>query len=230
MNRIKLFLLDLFFPNRCPACDSIINYDELICKECIVKLEQSKTDENNVCAVCGKSYCENHDYLYYVRAVSCFYYEKEAKNGIISLKKGNKNFGYYLAEVLSEKIISDNIIKNADFITAVPMSKQSFRKRGYNQAHILASEISHKTGIPLLEKVLFKNKSKAQHTLSRVERQWNVSAFYSEYTDLSGKKIILCDDVLTTGSTMNRCAQLLINMDADCVYAAAGTIIKYKKE
>jgi competence protein ComFC len=82
VNRIKLFLLDLFFPNRCPSCDKVISYDRLICEECIANLEKCKTDKNRVCSVCGKDYCENHDYLYYEHTVSCFYYEKEARNGM----------------------------------------------------------------------------------------------------------------------------------------------------
>ena len=230
MNKIKLFLLDLLFPNRCPICSSFITYDSFVCDECFAKLSDNIVDKTNVCEVCGKNYCETHENLHYSRTVSCYYYEETAKKGIISLKGESHNFGFHLAEILSEEIISDNLLKNADFIMPVPMSKQKLRTRGYNQAEVIAREISSRTGIPILKNVLFKHESQAQHTLGLKERQMNVSAFYSKETDLTGKKIILCDDVLTTGSTMNRCAELLINMNAECVYAAAGTIKKYKKE
>ncbi|MBQ8434919.1 MAG: ComF family protein, partial [Oscillospiraceae bacterium] len=98
--------------------------------------------------------------------------------------------------------------------------------RGYNQAQVIAKEISAKTGIKLLCNVLFKNPSAVQHTLSYEERLKNVEAFYSSDDDLRGKRIIICDDVLTTGSTINKCAQLLINIHAAEVYAAVGTTKK----
>lgn len=231
MNKIKLFLLDLFFPNKCPVCDEIIVFDRYVCDSCKEKLQESAVDKEKVCGVCGKYMGCIHDDLHYSRAVSCFYYVDCAKQGIYSLKSQSRNFGYYIADVLSEKIMSDEILKNADYIVAVPMSKDRLRQRGYNQAEVIAKEVSCQTGIPLLKKVLFKNKSAIQHLLSYEERLKNVDSVYSSCsseTNLEGKKIIVCDDVLTTGSTVNRCAKLLINMNAAEVYAAVGTIIKHK--
>lgn len=226
MNRIKLFLLDLFFPNRCPVCDKIIMYDRILCNECSESVLKLVTEDEKLCKVCGKSGICNHKNLFYTRTISAFYYTGSAKIGIYSLKRTSKNFGYFIADKLSEKILSDNIMKNADFITAVPMSKQHLRERGYNHALVIAKEVSRKTGIPLIENILFKNKSEVQHLLSPEERKENVRAYYSANLNLEGKKIIICDDVLTTGCTMNKCAELLINMNAAEVYAAAGTIIK----
>ncbi len=228
MNKIKLFLLDLFFPNRCAVCNEITVFDKYVCDGCKEKLLESAVDEEKVCGVCGKYTGCSHDDLHYSRAVSCFYYIDNVKSGIYSLKDKNKNFGYYIADILAEKIKSDEILKNADYIIAVPMSKDRFRQRGYNQAEVIAKEISCQTGIPLLKKVLFKNKSAVQHLLSNEERLKNVESIYSSETNLEGKKIIVCDDVLTTGSTVNRCAKLLINMNATEVYVAVGTIIKHK--
>lgn len=226
MNKAAMFILDLFFPNRCPVCDDVIAFDALVCNSCKEKLKNCFTDENKVCNICGKTTCLTHDNLYYSRTLSCYYYDSYAKDGILSLKDGNKNFGYHIADMMSEKILSDNIMKNADYITAVPMSKARLRERGYNQAQVIAKEISAKTGIKLLCNVLFKNPSAVQHTLSYEERLKNVEAFYSSDDDLRGKRIIICDDVLTTGSTINKCAQLLINIHAAEVYAAVGTTKK----
>ncbi|MBE6845514.1 MAG: ComF family protein [Ruminococcus sp.] len=221
-----MFILDLFFPNRCPVCDDVIAYDAMVCDSCKEKLKNCFTDENKVCNVCGKTSCTPHDDLYYSRTLSCYYYDSYARDGILSLKDGSKNFGNHIADMLAEKIMSDDIMKNADFITAVPMSKTRFRERGYNQAQVIAKEISDKTGIKLLCNALFKNMSAVQHSLSYEERLKNVEAFYAADIDLSGKRIIICDDVLTTGSTINKCAQLLVSINAAEVYAAVGTTKK----
>ncbi|MBQ3566278.1 MAG: ComF family protein [Oscillospiraceae bacterium] len=228
MNKIKLFLLDLFFPNRCAVCNEITIFDKYVCDDCMKKLLESAIDEEKVCGMCGKYIGCSHDDLWYSRAVSCFYYIDCVREGIYSLKEKNRNFGYYIAGILADTIKSDEILKNADYIIAVPMSKDRLRKRGYNQAEVIAKEVSCQTGIPLLKKVLFKNKSAVQHLLSYEERLKNVDSIYSSETNLEGKKIIVCDDVLTTGSTVNRCAKLLINMNAADVYAAVGTIVKHK--
>lgn len=233
MNKIELFILDLFFPNRCPICDDYIAYDSFVCDKCDEKLLQYASQEGSVCRVCGKNICEGHEGLFYSRVVSCYYYNDIVKNGIYSLKDSSKNFGYYIGKLLAEKIISDSVMSKADFIIPIPMSRKSLKKRGYNQAYVIAKEISERTGIKILNNVLFKNESEVQHNLTAEQRKKNVDAFYSSDTDLKGKKIILCDDVLTTGSTMNKCAQLLIEMNASEVYGAVGAVtqsIKVKQE
>lgn len=233
MNKIKLFVLDLFFPNRCPICDDLIAYDSFICDKCGEKLLEYVSQEGSVCKICGKNICNGHEGLFYSRIMSCYYYKDTVKDGIYSLKDSSKNFGFHIGKLLSEKIISDSVMSNADFIVPVPMSKKGIRKRGYNQAYVIAKEISERTGIKLLNNVLFKKNSEVQHTLNVEQRKKNVNAFYSSCTDLSEKKIILCDDVLTTGSTMNKCAQLLIDMNASEVYGAVGAVtqsIEVKQE
>ncbi|MGN0613143.1 MAG: ComF family protein [Porcipelethomonas sp.] len=230
MNKTAAFLLDLIFPNRCPVCDGIIAYDEFVCGSCLNNLEQCRIDENAVCKRCGKKECICGEDMMFSRTAVCFYYEDAARAGILSLKDGSKNFGYYIGILLAEKIKADCVLKCADYIVPVPMSRKRLKERRYNQAKVIAREISDRTGIALLDNVLFKNDSQVQHTLSAEQRKLNVSAFYSGENDLSGKKIILCDDVLTTGSTLKRCAQLLIDMNAAEIYAAVGTTTKLKKE
>ena len=212
----------MIFPNRCPICSRIIAFDELVCENCLEKLEASRSDDKDIMDKCGKV----------CRAAAAVYsYEEEAKSGIISLKGENLNFGRHLGKELARKILADPIMKNADMITYVPMNKKKKRERGYNQAKIIAEEISLRTDIPLANDLLFKGRSAEQHTLSRKERIVNASAFYSDTNkDLSGKRIIICDDVITTGSTLGRCTGLLKGMNAAEVYIAAGTTTKNKKE
>ena len=230
MNKISAFILDLFFPNRCPICNDFIKYDSFVCDNCIMKLEKSIVDYYKICKKCGKNQCICNKEIFYKRAAVCYYYEAAAKRGIRSLKDGNKNFGYYLGNMLADKINNDEILKNSDFIIPVPMARKKLRRRGYNQSYVIAKEISKKTGISILNNALFKKSSKAQHELNKEERKNNVFSFYKGSLDLSDRKIIVCDDVLTTGSTLNRCAELLIDMGAAEIYAAVGTTTKLKKE
>lgn len=230
MNKIAAFILDLFFPNRCPICEKIITYDSLVCSSCLCELEKAQVHDNEICIRCGKKECICSGKLNYSRIAVCFYYENAAKSGIISLKRKSKSFGYLLGNNLADKINNDDILKNADYIVPVPMEKKRLKERRYNQSYVIAKEISKKTGIAVLNNGLFKKTSKNQHKLSKKERQENVSAFYKGSMDLSNKKIIVCDDVLTTGSTLNKCAELLINMGAAEVYGAVGTTTKLKKE
>lgn len=230
MNRLLLFIADLFFPNRCPVCDRIIPYDGLVCGECEKELEKVSVNPNSVCSVCGKESCICGEGISFCRTVSGYYYEDKAKAGVLALKDGGKGFGVFLGRRLSEKILEDPVLKNADCITAVPMAKKDRRERGYNHAEVIAKEISDITGIPMERDLIFKGTSQTQHFLSAKERRKNVDAFYGGNKDLKNKRIIVVDDVMTTGSTMNRCALLIKNMGAAEVYAAVGTTTRFKKE
>lgn len=222
MNKLAAFIIDLLFPNRCPICREFINWNEFICGNCSSKLKPFPDD---VCAKCGKDLCICKE-IKYDKAFVCFYYENSAKDGIISLKDGHKEFGYYTGVLLGQKI-SETI--KADCIVPVPMSKKSYRNRRYNQAEVIARQIADINNIPLYNNFIFKNESVAQHNLSKAERIKNVSAYYGGNLKLDNMKIILCDDVITTGSTMNRCAAILKEMGAAAVYGAAAATTKLKR-
>lgn len=225
MNRILQFIVDLFYPNRCPICKSFIEWDKLICTECRYSLEPFP---EKICGRCGKAecYCSK---IVYDKAFVCFYYEGLAKNGIFSLKNGHKEFGCYLGQLLGYKIKNSEF--KADAVVPVPMSAESYRKRRYNQAEVIAREIAEINHIPILTDIIHKNKSAVQHSLNADGRIKNTKAFYHNTSKrLNDMKIILCDDVITTGSTINKCAELLKELGAAEICAAAGTTTKLKKE
>lgn len=222
MNKVINFILDLFFPNRCPVCKNFIKYDELMCKKCIGKLKKYIPGNN-------ETFIQVND-MFLDKILAGFYYENEVKNGIYSLKDGHKEFGYYLGNILAELIKQDELISKSDYIIPVPMSEKNLKLRRYNQADIITETISVNTGIKIMTDILYKDQSEVQHSLNKTQRMKNVSAYNIKNIDLSGMKIIICDDVCTTGSTINRCAELLKNMGAAKVYAAVGTTTKLKKE
>lgn len=224
MNKLYRFILDIFFPNRCPICKEFIEWNELVCNECLSK---SDAFPKEICGRCGKAECFC-DTIKYDGAFVCYYYEGAAKEGILSLKDGCKQFGEHLGILLGNKIAESEI--DADAVVGVPMSNDSYKKRRYNQAVVIAKEIAEINNIPLLKGLLSKRKSAVQHSLSKKERLSNTDAYSKGYMKLDNMKIILCDDVITTGSTLNRCAELLKEMGAAAVYAAVGTTTKLKKE
>lgn len=224
MNKLFHYITDIFFPNRCPLCLKFIEWNEFICNECAEELIPFPKE---ICPICGKVECFCGT-INYDRAFVCFCYEGKAKRGILSLKDGHKEFGIYSGKLLGEKILKSEI--KADAVAPIPMSIESYRKRRYNQAEIIAQEIAEINHIPLLTDLLYKKKSAVQHTLTKAERLENISAYgIKNCLKLDNKKIILCDDVITTGSTLNKCAALLKESGAAEVYAAVGTTTKLKR-
>lgn len=220
MNKIYRFIADLVYPNICPICGTFIEWNRYVCCSCLQELKPSDGEELEALTYkdCGFS-----------GVIAPFLYSGTARAGILSLKNGQKSFGCFLGEILGNAVMNDKMICQADLIVPVPMSAEKRRERGYNQAQVIAKEISSVTGIRTNNKILYKNKSAQQHILSREQRKVNVSSFGINNCTLDGMKIILCDDVITTGSTADKCTELLKAKGAAEVYVAAGTTTKLEK-
>ncbi|MDO5559616.1 MAG: double zinc ribbon domain-containing protein [Oscillospiraceae bacterium] len=227
MNALTRFVLDIFYPNRCPCCDAFIKWDKLVCAKCHRELE---VVYDKTCHRCGKEVCICSDSLQYEAAVCAFRYSELCREGILSLKRGNnKNFGEYSGKLISYIMQRDYPDESFDIIVPVPMSRASYAQRGYNQAEIIASEISHFRNIPVRSDILYKSGSQtSQHFLSKSQRIKNVSSFGIRQIDLTGKSVILCDDVITTASTVNRCAALLKSAGAGKILLACAAQSKMK--
>ncbi len=118
----------------------------------------------------------------------------------------------FLAGFLVELIRKNPSLKESDLIIPVPLHWQDEWRRGYNQTYLLAYQISRMTGIPILANRLIKYKKiPSQTTLSGKERFKNVKGAFKVKNSkiLEDKKVLLIDDVFTTGSTVNECAKVL---------------------
>lgn len=205
------YILDIFYPNRCPCCMKVIRWDRLLCEECLNDIKDA-TDE--ICTGCGKKKCICNQSKSYDKCFCYTYYEGKARDGIINLKLNNGiNFAQYCAEKLCPIIEKQNFIDNVDFVTYVPTTRRKKLARGYNQAEIFAKYISDRLGKKLEKDVLIKTDKKlSQHTLSAVQRRKQVrGAFRCSDKSIDGSTAILCDDIITTGSTLNECALQLKN-------------------
>lgn len=228
--RVGAFVADLIFPNRCPFCGSVINWSIDYCQSCFDDL---KYVGDEFCRKCGNQKVEclckrNNDNLF-SGCYPAFYYESSAKGGVIYLKNTKNNI---FPGIAMEKVVADMEKDNikADCIIPVPMSRLKLRKRGFNQAEVLADELSKRLEIPVYNDIIIKSESIiAQHKLSANMRKVNADSLYSfkEIDNIVAyKTVIVVDDVITTGSTINSCARILLEMGAASVIAVSAAKTK----
>ena len=194
-----------------------LNEDCVICKE-------STSEGNWLCSSCENkiNYCKenfeidkNHKkYSYY----SLAYYSKSISELVLRLKyKSDFVCANVLGEKMAQVIIKNNII--IDFITFVPATRQSLKNRGYNQSELLAKVISGMLKVKVISTLDKIRETKDQIGLNEEMRWQNILGSYRlrGLTKIKNKKILLVDDVMTTGATTFCCAEELIKGEANCV-------------
>lgn len=223
----------LFFPARCCCCGELTEDRALICHDCLTQLPHIPID---ACRTCGQSRkkceCNRINMLFSGIAVP-FYNDGVAKAGVYSLKlkhiKDNARFfGICMAERFSEKF--NNI--TLDLVTAVPMEPKKYLRNGFNHAAALAKVVADNLHIEYNGRILrtVGKASAAQHTLSFAERMRNVKGRYAACGDLSGKTVLLVDDIRTTSATLNACTKQLLLAGAKEVYCATALLTKEKEK
>lgn len=146
-------------------------------------------------------------------------FDDHYKELIHRFKYGKKiPLGRRLSQRLGETINSGSSFSESDLLIPVPLHKSRYRERGFNQSEIIAEEISKTTGVSLLREGLKRKKNtKDQTNLSPQQREQNVRGAFvvTQPGIINGKNIILVDDVITTGATMNECARMLKQAGAE---------------
>ena len=212
-------LLDLLFPPKCPFCRGLLERRERdfgVCEEC---REHNRTDGDCKKNVSGLEEC-----------LAPLWYQGSVRDSIHRYKFSGRSayaraYGSLMAECL------DGYLEGKwDVITWVPLSKKRLRERGYDQARLLAEVIAAKFGAevtPLLQKDIHNETQSLLKDPSA--RQANVLGAYSvPNVDLAaGKRVLLVDDVVTTGATLSECALTL--RGAGAVEVRAVTLARGKK-
>ena len=195
------FVLNLLFPPKCGFCGKINS--EYLCKKCELKLQNLKaTKEINK--------IQNQEFTYHVYA---YYYKEAIRNKIIDYKFNDMpELSNTFVKLLlnNEKICG--FLKKYDIIIPVPIHKKRKLERGYNQTELIAKEIANQTHLKLEKNILIKQKNIIpQSSLNKSEREQNIkNAFIAKNIEkIINKKILLFDDIYTTGSTANECAKVL---------------------
>lgn len=220
------FILSLIYPNKC-----------LLCNKVIVK------NKEHLCNLCRKSLKVDTKIRYFerlydsngntIKCISPFEYTGNIKNAIWRFKfRGYKNYSEFFAKMIARELEINFKNVKVDYITFVPLRKDRKRDRGYNQAQCLALDLSRKTGISCKDLLTKVKKTKIQHELSLVYRRENVKGAFAvkttEKLNVENKIVLICDDIITSGSTLYECAKVLLENGAKSVYCCTVAYIPPK--
>ncbi len=153
--------------------------------------------------------------------MSPFEYTTALRQVILDFKFRNcYSYASLLAEIMNEYILSYDIWKEFDYIVPVPLHKGRLKERGYNQSELISQYISDFLNIPMRNDILHRIRAtKRQSSLQKRERINNVRGAFRCNTDLSGKQILLFDDICTTRNTLEACAVALADSNASNICA-----------
>lgn len=213
--KIRALLLGLLFPNRCDCCLARIPYDALICSDCAAEIDACRLS-NDAWRAASSDAALPWD----GEATVCAY-QGAARAGVLAMKDGKTNFVRFIGAELADSV--RRLLPDAlpDCVTWVPMAKRRRREQGYAHSERLAKETAKALGIPARGDLLIEEGGKVrQHDLPKAARAVYANRFRSTGVRLDGKCVLLCDDVLTTGSTLMRCASELRTAGASRIYIA----------
>ncbi|MEM6720519.1 MAG: phosphoribosyltransferase family protein [Bacteroidota bacterium] len=205
-------ILSSFFPATCFACsDTLRHQEQHICTKCLHKLpftEFHKHTENPV------------KYTFYGRvhianATALLHYKKNSmvQQLIHQLKyKGRQEIGDFLGNMLGERLKSETNYNTIDYIIPVPLHKKRLRKRGYNQVTTFGQQLATHLNAEYTDAILIKTQNIKTQAFKKRAARWLTAQHSFKITNtatLAGKHILLVDDIITTGATLEACALAL---------------------
>jgi len=225
---IRRGILDFLFPPYCPICGRKLKETEsLICEKCY---ENIKTITSPFCERCGAplkkdrkrcEYCSQENF-HFLRVRGLGFFTPPLSEMIHLLKYERKTkIAERLGILMGNLFRSDPALSDTNIIVPVPLHPSRLRERGYNQSQLLAEEISEITGKELMNHIVIRKKpTKSQTTLSHRERKENLKDAFKVVSSGSvlNKTILIVDDVMTTGATLNELAKVLKKEDAKKIY------------
>jgi len=209
INKLKDLILNALFPIECLGCHQI---DEIICQKCLDKIIVLNKWETNLYSL--------------ERIITIFDYQQPL------LKKAVKSFKYSPYDINVLKKLSPLFIKclkqsplalkylnkNKFVLVPIPLSRQKLAKRGFNQANLIAQELSASFNWPLKKSLKKVKDTLSQTNLGREQRKLNVQNVFKVQGEIA-PNIILIDDILTTGATLEQAAKTLYQAGAKKIWA-----------
>ena len=208
---LKEKLLDLFFPPRCAFCHDFL-----------------ETSHEGVCAHCrtGLPFAQNggrQHFPFIPACVSPLNYEGNVRESLLRYKFGGATgYAKVYGQLVSETVRTE-LPGAYDIITWVPLSRKRLRERGYDQARLLAKATAKALGMPLTPTLYKQRNTQPQSgTGDAAKRSANITGAYrmKKGADVTGKRVLLIDDIVTTGSTLLECARVLGKAGAEQVVCA----------
>lgn len=218
---------DLFFPRRCPVCDDLTEPGELICGECRSAVHRA---EEPVCMRCGKplfnrrkEYCMDcekkaHNYK---QGKSVFVYEGKIRQSMYRFKYGNRR-EYAVFYAKEAALLHGAWIRRRgiEAIIPVPMYAGKKQVRGYNQAEVFAERLGRELHLPVEKKTVKRVRNTVpQKELGDIARKHNLKNAFQLCSDIvKYSKVLLVDDIYTTGSTIDAVAEVLLSAGVKEIY------------
>ena len=203
-------ILDLLFPPKCPFCQKILEHPRApLCPACQPELAwlEGAAGERRVDFTCG--------------CFSPLGYRGRTAQAVKRYKfQRVRAYAEPLGELMAQ-CLQDRLPQGADLVTWAPLSQKRLRERGFDQAELMAREVGRLLSIPAgpaLQKV--RNTAPQSELEEESARRANARGAYDVLSgaDLAGKRVVLVDDVVTSGSTLSECAALLRQGGAEEVY------------
>lgn len=227
IDKMIINLLNLFFPHVCLSCEAHLNDNEKhICTFCRNELPVTNFHSDIDNAVAKRLYGR----VNYKNATSLLWFNKKGitQHLLHNLKyKGHEEVGVLLGKWLGEELSEVDAYKDIDVVVPVPLHKSKLRKRGYNQVDKFGKEIAQSLSVEFNNKVLIKTKATATQVFkNRLKRILTHDADFSlsEYNSLIGKHVLLVDDIITTGATIEACANQLLKIEGVSISVATMAI------
>ena len=206
-------ILDILFPPRCAFCRTLLRTKSAlwVCPSCLETLPRLTKGE------------QRRDVKHTELVLAPLRYEGAVRDSLLRYKFGGLTaYAAVYAEFLA-KCIDENEI-SCDSITWVPLSRRRLRQRGYDQARLIAEELAKRLGLPCECLLVKKRHTRPQSGIgSREKREANASGAYAAINPqcARGKRVLLVDDIVTTGATLSACAGVLAEAGCAAVYGAA---------
>lgn len=192
----KLFCL--IYPEKCPYCGDIIKSEAIACDKCMAKID----------ALQKPLFRGAGGY----RCISSFLYAGSVRRMILGVKYlGKIQYLAQVAEIMAKDIRATYGGYEFDIITYVPMYKPDRKLRRFNQAKLLAQQIAKRLDIPCVETLIKIKQTKKQQRLNYVQRKTNLIGAFKvmDKESIKGKRILIIDDIVTTGITLGTCCKTL---------------------
>ncbi len=244
--KILNIVLQIFFPLRCPVCDEILPFElfkmpkfPYICETCYEKLKYNLGDR---CFICSKplsssdeTYCKDCKTTkrFFDAGFGMLLHDDSARNIIYGLKfarrKDNASFiGYEMARCLGKIIL----FWKAEVLIPIPLHENKLRSRGFNQSELIALELSkylsilYNVDLPVDSTFLLRSvNTRPQKKLNARQRLKNVSNAFSVFETCKYESVILLDDIMTSGATLNEASRILKDAGVKRVYFLTTSIV-----
>lgn len=202
---------DLLFPRCCESCDGVLQGNEAtICTLCRISLPRVASAGLHSELLQFKfvnlpEVCSTHSFLLFTK-------RSRVQKLLHALKyKGNKDVGILLGQMFGQELKALGQVPDVEVILSIPLHPKKRKQRGYNQSDLLAEGFSRAVNIPWSGTMLERVKYTATQTgKTKMERRENVQGVFAVKPGICPESVILIDDVLTTGATLEECARTLL--------------------